>query len=263
MSDQLSRRHFLAASALTGASLLLPERLLTVGAASRRYVYCPILMYHYVSTPPEDADRYRLDLSVTPEQFAEQVAYFRGAGFTGVTMAQLVAALFDGADFPERPVIFTFDDGYADAYQYAAPILADQGMVGVFFVVTSFVEQPGYLTWRQVIAMRDAGMEIGSHSATHPDLSTLDRARQLEEIESAAATLEAALGTRPAFFCHPLGRYTRTTLRLLKQTGHLAAVTTADGTMQYSRYPYTMKRVRVRGSTTLNELGWLVNREAW
>jgi hypothetical protein len=61
--------------------------------ATRRRVRVPILMYHYVSVPPPDADKYRLDLSVTPPQFAAHIAWLAKNGYTAITLDDLVLAL--------------------------------------------------------------------------------------------------------------------------------------------------------------------------
>jgi hypothetical protein len=106
MKHRFSRRQFLAASAAGGLGLLTNSRSLTF-----RRIYCPILMYHYISYAPEDADAILADLTVTPELFSEHLAFLQEAGFTSVTMAQMWAALSEGAELPEKPIVFTFDDG--------------------------------------------------------------------------------------------------------------------------------------------------------
>lgn len=263
MAASSSRRQFLHTVVLAGAGLLLPKIAHAQESIPRRYLRCPILMYHYIGEVPQDATPLRRDLTVTAAQLAEQIAWLRDNGYTTITLAQLAAALLDSADLPEKPVALTFDDGYADAYEVAAPTLAQSGMVGTFFLISGRMDQPGYLSWTQAAELARAGMEIGNHSATHPDLTALDRTAQQAEIEAAATAIEAAVGARPQAFCYPLGRYTLTTVALLKETGHRVAVTTRDGTVQYGRYPYALRRVRVRGSTTLRTFAWLVERQAW
>lgn len=230
------------------------------GIAQAASAYCPILMYHYISYPPEGANAVLTDLTVTPELFSEHLAFLQETGFTSITLAELWAGLAEGAALPEKPIVITFDDGYDNAYDAALGRLLERGMVGTFFLVSSFMEQPGYLTWGQAAEMKNAGMEIGNHSATHPNLTSMGYDGQFAEIDGAAAAIAAALGERPKFFCYPLGKYNATTLRVLKDTGHLAAVTTSDGTLQHSVNPFRMSRVRVRHTTSVSSLEWLVNR---
>lgn len=221
----------------------------------------PILMYHYVSTPPPEADRYRLDLSVTPRQFAEQLAWLRANDFTTITLDDLYAALMTGASLPDRPVILTFDDGYADAYEHAFPLLVEFDMTGTFFVITETLDaaQPGYLTWDQARVMAEAGMSIQSHSRSHPDLTdNCNYDCLVWQILGSVETIEAHLGQRPRFFSYPGGRYDRAVLALLPQVGIQAAVTTRSGTLHTSARPLELKRARVRGTTTLTDFAWML-----
>lgn len=228
---------------------------------TRRRIRVPVLMYHYISVPPPDADVYRRDLSVTPEQFAEHMYWLRDHGYTAITLDDLYAALTWGAPLPEQPVVLTFDDGYADAYSHAFPILKDVGMVGTFFVVTEWVDlqRPGYLTWDQAREMAAAGHAIQSHTRTHPDLTTnCDLDCLIWQIRGPIETIEAEIGVRPRFFCYPSGRYDAEVIAVLQAEGVLAAVTTHQGTLHVAEHPLELPRVRIRGTTTIAEFAWLV-----
>ena len=259
MKKRITRRRFLVLSAGFTAGIL-PGQHLLAQSGTYRQIYCPILMYHYISYAPENADSVLRDLTVTPELFSQHVAFLQENGFTSITMAQLWAGLTDGVELPEKPVIFSFDDGYADAYAHATPRLLERGMVGTFFLISNNMDQPGYLTWGQAVEMRNAGMEIGNHSASHPNLSALGYDEQFAEIDGAAQRIGEVLGARPQFFCYPLGRYNGQTVRALKESGHIAAVTTSDGTLKWTADPFRMSRIRVRNTTEVASLDWLVNR---
>ena len=228
---------------------------------TRRRIRVPVLMYHYVSVPPPDADKYRLDLSVTPDQFAAQLVWLRANGYTTITLDDLYAALMHGARLPPRPVILTFDDGYADAYDHAFPLLQAFGMVGTFFVITDTLdgEQPGYLTWDQAREMAAAGMAIQSHTRSHPTLNDgCDYDCLVWQILGSVETIEAEIGQRPHFFCYPGGRYDDAVLTMLDQVGIVAAVTTQSGTLHTSDRPLELKRARMRGTTTITTLAWMM-----
>ncbi|MBN1200364.1 MAG: polysaccharide deacetylase family protein [Anaerolineae bacterium] len=230
--------------------------------STRRRIRVPILMYHYISVPPPDADRYRLDLSVTPEHFAEQLAWLRDHDFTAITLDDLYAALTEGERLPDRPIILTFDDGYADAYEQAFPLLDQYEMVGTFFVVTDWLdeERAGYLTWEQAREMAEAGMSIQDHSRTHADLANnCDHDCLVYQILGSAQTIEVEIGQRPRFFCYPSGRYNDMAQDVLAQVGMLAAVTTEGGTLHVSDRPLELRRVRIRGTTRITEFAWLVS----
>ncbi|MBP8972346.1 MAG: polysaccharide deacetylase family protein [Anaerolineae bacterium] len=230
--------------------------------ATRRRIRVPVLMYHYISTPPPGADKYRLDLSVTPAQFAAQLAWLRANGYTTVTLGNLYDALTAGAPLPPRPVILTFDDGYADAYAQAFPLLREAGMVGTFFVVTEWLDngQAGYLTWGQAREMAAAGMAIESHSRSHPDLTNdCDYDCRVYQVLGSVETIAAEIGVRPRFFCYPGGRYDAGLFAVLEAAGIVAAVTTHGGTLHVSERLLELPRVRVRGTTTLREFAWMVS----
>lgn len=253
----LSRRQFLLGAALVaaGARLSRPAR-------AKSPIYCPVLMYHYISYPPDNANATLQDLVVAPELFSEHLTALQEDGFTPITMAALWAGLSQDAELPEKPVILTFDDGYDDAYGQAAPRILERGMTGTFFIITGKMDQPGHLTWGQAAEMKSAGLEIGNHTINHPNLTSLSSAAQYDEIDGAAAAIETALGERPRAFCYPLGRYNNETVRILRETGHHTATTTSDGTLHYATNPFRMSRVRIRNTTKVDTLRWLLNRQA-
>jgi peptidoglycan/xylan/chitin deacetylase (PgdA/CDA1 family) len=232
------------------------------GGGTRRRIRVPVLMYHYVSQPPPDADKYRLDLSVTPAQFATQLQWLRDNGYTAITLDALYRALVYGQPLPPRPVVLTFDDGYADAYTRAFPLLQQFGMVGTFFVVTDWLDaaRPGYLTWDQVRDMAAADMSIQSHSRSHPDLTQgCDYGCLVYQLLGSIESIEAHTGERPRYFCYPGGRYDKAVLALLPQVGVRAAVTTQGGTLHTNDRLLELPRVRVRGTTDLDDFAWLLS----
>ena len=120
----------------------------------------PILMYHYISEIPLDADLYRRDLTVTPERFEAQLQYLKEQGYTAVRLTDIYETLLVGKPLPARPIVLTFDDGYKDAYTHVLPLLQKYGLTGEFFVLAtpSHYEAPAYLTWTEMKQMSDMGM---------------------------------------------------------------------------------------------------------
>mgnify|MGYP000569041985 CR=1 FL=1 len=92
-----------------------------------RTLKVPILMYHYISEPPPESDKYRLDLSIEPELFRAQLARLREQNYTSITLSDLYYAIEAGKPLPENPIVLTFDDGYRDNYEYAFPIMKEEG----------------------------------------------------------------------------------------------------------------------------------------
>jgi len=133
----------------------------------------PILMYHHVGPLPESSDALRNDLTVSPEDFEMQVAFIKGQGFNTISLQNLLDYSQGQFTLPDNPIIFTFDDGYDDAFLNAAPILKKYGLFGSFGVITQF---PGisygtntYATWDQIKKAKNEGMEIVSHTQDHFD----------------------------------------------------------------------------------------------
>ena len=221
----------------------------------------PILMYHYISTPPEDADIYRTDLSVPPENFREQMAYLAENGYTPIDLYQLSAAIAAKIDLPEKPVILTFDDGYLDNYENAFPILQEFGFTGTFFVITDLVDQGvgGYANWDQLEEMAAAGMRIESHSKSHPDLSTMSRDGVIFQVLGSQETIAAHIGYTPRYFCYPGGRYTDETMQILAELGFWGATTTQGGIWHGFEDRYEASRQRMRYDTTMEQFRILID----
>ena len=136
----------------------------------------------------------------------------------------------------------TFDDGYADNYEYAFPLLQERGITATFFVTAGFLERDAEvmrrlagiwrtprdelspLAWRQVEEMRAAGMQFGSHTWSHPNLSELSPVRAGHELERSKAVLEDRIGARVDAVAYPFGKWRQhvdqTTLSLARLAGY-------------------------------------------
>ncbi len=220
----------------------------------------PILMYHYVSEPPEDADVYRLDLSVPPELFAAQLDRIQAEGYTTISLEQLLRHLVQGAPLPEKPVVITVDDGYRDNYENAFPLLRERGMTAAFFIITDFIDEgrPEYLTWDMVREMHAAGMTIGSHGRNHVSLKDQDTDYLIWQALGSLETIQYELGERPWFVSYPGGEYDQATIDIFKSANYWAGLTTIQGATHRSDDLFQLRRVRVRGTTTPDDLARLL-----
>ncbi len=221
----------------------------------------PILMYHYISDPPADADVYRVDLSVTPDNFRDQLAWLRDNGYTAIDYYDLTMAIVGYSELPEKPVLLTFDDGYLDNYTNAFPLLQEYGFKGTFFVITEFVDsgREGYMTWPMIEEMARAGHRIESHSRTHPDLTEKDRDGLIWELLGSQQTLAAHIGYTPRYFCYPGGDYNEQTIALLRELDFWGAVTTANDTWHGFNERFEWGRLRIRNDTTVAELAQITD----
>jgi peptidoglycan/xylan/chitin deacetylase (PgdA/CDA1 family) len=232
-----------------------PTPLPTPDSRDREFTV-PILMYHYISVPPPDADIYRLDLSVTPQNFRGQVAWLKESGYETISLYHLIYALTIGwPPLPERPIILTFDDGYRDNYENAFPILKEHGFVGTFFILTDVTDRSelNYMTWDMLREMHEAGMDIEVHGREHLDMSGRDYDWLVYHLLGPAQTIEANLGYQPRFLAYVSGRYDGLTLSTTHEMGYWGAVTTNHGALHQKDGLLELSRVRIRGDWTLSQ----------
>jgi peptidoglycan/xylan/chitin deacetylase (PgdA/CDA1 family) len=218
-----------------------------------REVRVPILMYHYVGDLPPGADAIRRGLTVSRADFTAQLNWLRAEGYRSVSLEELYLALAYGGPLPEKAVVLTFDDGYIDNFDVALPLLREYGFSGTFFVITNSVGTPGYMSWDQLRAAHRRGIEVQSHTATHPDLSKAEGARLTAELTSSRDRLRQELGETPYFLCYPAGRYDAETVNQARAAGYLMAVTTRPGSTHRSEGRFELTRVRVSGGDPLEK----------
>jgi len=218
--------------------------------------YVPILMYHYVRSVDRAADPLGFSLSVTPEHLDAQLGWLTAAGYESVRMDALAACMRGEGPCPLRAVALTFDDGYADAFTTALPILQRHGFVATFYIVSGFVGQPGYMGWEEIRALRDAGMEIGAHSISHPDLTGLGLEELRAQVGQSGALIAAEIGQPVVSFCYPGGRFSDTVVAVTREAGYTSATTTIQDGPQSD--PFTLPRLRISGDLTLEGFQWMV-----
>jgi peptidoglycan/xylan/chitin deacetylase (PgdA/CDA1 family) len=167
-----------------------------------------ILMYHAVADAAVDPNK----LCVPPQRFASQMAWIAAHGLRGVGTGTLVEAMRVGA---QRGLVgITFDDGYASVLEHAVPVLQRHGFGATAFVIAGRIGGRNdwdegtpwpLLTADSIRALAVAGLEIGSHSATHVSLVGLDAARLAAEVARSRSELAALVGREIAGFAYPYG----------------------------------------------------------
>jgi peptidoglycan/xylan/chitin deacetylase (PgdA/CDA1 family) len=225
-------------------------------AISQRSESVPILMYHSVA---QDAPAATRRLSVTPGPFEEQIAYLANNGYTGLTFSDLADAFRTGATLPQRPVVLTFDDGYADFASDAWPILRRYSFPATVFVTTGWIADAGadaagtpldyMLSWAQVSELSAAGIEMAAHSHSHPELDQLSDAALREELGRSQALLEDATGAPVRALAYPYG-YSSTRVRLAaRSVGYRFAASVRNLRATPSQDLFTLPRLTIRRST--------------
>lgn len=200
----------------------------------------PILMYHYIRVAPAD-DQLGKNLSVSPENFAAHLKYLYDDNYRTIKLADLAdpdrQAISKVYFEKKKPIVLTFDDGYEDAYTAAFPVLKKYEFSGTFFIIEDYVSRENHLNNEQIAEMKTAGMEFGSHTLSHPDLTkiTLDEARR--QIFDSKGDWSV--------FCYPAGKYNEVIINLVNEAGYLAAVTTKIGIARETSNLLELRRVRV------------------
>jgi peptidoglycan/xylan/chitin deacetylase (PgdA/CDA1 family) len=218
-----------------------------------RRLVIPILMYHHIGVPGPGTDAIRRDLSVSPANFEAQLRYLIERGYEPITLESLVLYLQLGRPLPPKPVVLTFDDGFRDNYTNAYPLLKEYGFVGTFFVITGFVDEgrPEYVSWAEIELMHANGMEIGSHTYTHPSLKGKSFDYIVWQVLGSKEAIEARTQEPVHFLSYPSGQYDQQVIDVLRSAGYWGAVTVEAGSLQSSERPFELKRIRVRGSYNL------------
>lgn len=171
-----------------------------------------ILMYHSVSAPPNNPNR----IFTSPELFEAQMLYLKQRNLRGVSMRELRTAERTGS--ARGLVGLTFDDGYVDFLQNAVPVLENLGFTATVFVVAGLLGEENKWEFRgdprpqmtllgaegvREVAAR--GMEVGSHTMTHPKLLGLERELLEAEVRGSKEVLSEVLGEAVGGFCYPYG----------------------------------------------------------
>jgi peptidoglycan/xylan/chitin deacetylase (PgdA/CDA1 family) len=216
----------------------------------------PVLMYHKVD-PKVPSDAVGRDLTVAPERFAAELRWLRAHRIRTLTAAELIAALARG-ERPQRAVVLTFDDGYADAATSVLPLLRANGAHATFYVSSGFVGTPRHLSWRQMRELRAAGNELACHGTFHLDLATLDRAGQEREARHCVESFAHYLGGfRPVTYAYPAGKYDATTFAVMRSLALRGAFTEIPGTVRDLARPFELPRRRVRRDDDVATFGAL------
>ena len=204
----------------------------------------PILEYHQVTD--EVLDPVFEVYNVPPADFAAQLEFLQTEGYTTITLQDFMRAVHGKATLPEKPIVLTFDDGYADNYTTMLPILEAHKMTAVVYVITNELGHAGYMTLEQVKDMQRRGVEIGSHTADHLALTALDETTRLRQIRDSKIFLEWSGLETIYSLSYPNGAFNAEIIELLKREQYLTAVTGEAGLNTLDTNPYKLYRVNVR-----------------
>ncbi|MFS1663251.1 polysaccharide deacetylase family protein [Streptococcus sp. zg-JUN1979] len=219
-------------------------------------VQIPILMYHaiHVMDPSEVASA---NLIVDPAVFDSHIKRLKDEGYYFLTPEEAYKALEENS-LPtgvDKVVWLTFDDGNADFYTQAYPILKEYGVKATNNIITGFVEEEraSNVTVEQMREMKEHGMSFQSHTQNHPDLSSKDSLTQAQEMTESKAYLDDVLAQETIALAYPSGRYNQLTEANASDIYKLA-VTTNEGLAEKADGLLSLDRVRVLPGMTADDL---------
>lgn len=226
-----------------GASALVP-----VVADSRETVQLPVLMYHSITDVSSSVSEY----TILKDTFEEDLKWLGDHGFTSITLQQLINYAENGSALPDKPVLITFDDGYANNYAFALPLLQKYHMNAVISVIGCEADvssgdmyrklSNSSLSWGEIALLASSGnVEIGNHTN---DLHSASGGRKgadkkpgetSEEYQAVLKSdlslmqekVSAASGKEPLMFAWPYGAYPKdgSADKVLKEVGFKVSVT--------------------------------------
>lgn len=217
-----------------------------------------ILMYHHICPPPRSA-KIR-GMYVEPGQLDWQIRWLKNRGYDFLTFGDLDSAATAGDPPDRRQVILTLDDGYANNFENAFPILRRHGVRAVIYPILRDLGRRGVtwpgateqspadmLTEAQVREMADAGIEFGSHLLQHRRLTEMSPAQQADELTRSRAGLEALTGRPVLSIAYPYGAFDDEVIARTRAAGYRYGVTTEPGINLPGTDPLRLNRFTAKG----------------
>ena len=228
----------------------------------------PVLLYHAVMDDPPD---WIAEFTVTPKDFGAQLDAVVDSGRSPVTIDTLARHLAGEGSLPERPVVLTFDDGFADLPGPTAEALAARSLPSAAYLTTGAIT-PGrrsllppapMMTLSQVPLLEQYGMEIGAHTVTHPQLDTLRPAALRRELREPKEVLEDVLGHEVTHLAYPHGYNSRAVRKAALREGYASAAAVRHALSSETDEAYRISRLILRRSHTVADIEeWMEGRGA-
>lgn len=214
----------------------------------------PILNFHRVTSDPVPTAL--APYCHTPEQFEAQLRYFVQNGFYGVTLDawQVEKARWRG--MPGRAVAITFDDGYVDFRDHALPILEKYGFPARVFLVTDLVGKTAQwdakygtpaplMNWEQIREVGDKGVQFGSHTASHPLLTTLTTSEVAAQARQSRFEIEENTGQQVDSIAYPYGDFNEIVGRIFEDQGYTLGLDTSGDPAEVHDRPMAVGRIEL------------------
>lgn len=216
-------------------------------------VRLPVLYYHHIQLKTSAEQNNQLSLSVYTDIFKTQMEYLNSHGYRTISASELVDFFDNGAVIPPKSFMLTFDDGYANFYSDAYPILSGLGFKSVVFVSTGLMDNPGYLNWKEIDAMKEL-VHFGNHTWSHKSVLTQIPVMQ-KEIQTADNQLSEKGLNNPKIFAYPYGPENIAANNYLQTLNYKLAFTTKNGNIMCKKLRLSLPRIRV-GNVSISRYGF-------
>lgn len=230
----------------------------------------PVLMYHSIAM--RGAPRFARFV-VRPDEFAAQMEYLAAQGYHPVTALDLARG-GPAVDVALRPVVLTFDDAYTDFESAVMPILEKYGFPATLYVPTAYVggtaswlsgcneELRPILSWQAIRDIAAAGVEVASHSHSHPQLDRIPAAVVQDEALRSRELLEDRLGMPVPGFAYPFGYWTKDVRSAVSAAGYSYACAVGELPASTASDPLTLPRLTVAAGCGVDGLARLLARRS-
>lgn len=208
----------------------------------------PILHFHQVGI--EEGTPHP-SLYLSRKNFERCIRWLASRGYQCVSLSKAVEIIRNPAVHKQKYAVITFDDGYEGVYTEAFQVLQQHQWSATIFLVADKVNAPAhtsfpYLRSPQLKEMARYGIEMGSHSYHHQDLTTFSDAQVLKkEIQDSKFRLEDILGSEIRHFCYPQGKWNESLEVLVRKAGYQSACSTDLGRWHEEQDLFRLKRISV------------------
>lgn len=216
----------------------------------------PILMYHHIRPYTHLWNTSAQNLSVSPEEFEEQMKYFADMWWQTINTNDI-----KWNSVPCKTFLITFDDGYHDIYKYAAPILEKYKYTGLMSLIPAHIDESDYMSGDNIRTLLDREWEIASHTWTHPVLTRISIDNITTEVQKSKHDLEKWFWIPVKVFVYPGWFYGPETLKKVEATWYRFAFTTHTGYAKLGYKNLELKRINIPPGTTVEKLQKLLERK--
>lgn len=227
-----------------------------------------ILVYHSINNVDRRNDKSRITVPI--ELFNKQIEYLVSSGYKIISLDDIVGYILGNKDIPERSIAMTFDDGFKDNFLSAFGILKSKRIKATFFLACNFIDSgspfpwnkncglpASPMSWRDVSLMAEGGMDIGSHTLSHPKLGDMvsdGRESLCAEVKESKKKIEGRIKVNVKHFAYPIGNkasYNNFTENIIESSGYMSACLNIFGSNKIGDNIFRLKRTRIDWNDTI------------